>query len=67
MQASGNRREICVAATQMKCAGWDLQQNILKGEEMIREAAKKGAHIVLLQVRYWFGMRGLMGSFRNYL
>lgn len=40
--------EITVAATQMTC-GWDRQENIGKGEALVRQAAGQGAQIVLLQ------------------
>lgn len=37
-----------VAATQMSCS-WDRQDNIRKAEAMVRQAADRGAQIVLLQ------------------
>ena len=40
--------KITLAATQMAC-GWDRDANIARGEKLIREAARRGAHIVLLQ------------------
>ncbi|HEY2682251.1 MAG TPA: N-carbamoylputrescine amidase [Steroidobacteraceae bacterium] len=40
--------KITLAATQMAC-GWDRDANIARGEKLIREAAKRGANIVLLQ------------------
>ena len=41
-------REVTVAATQMAC-GWDKEANVSKAEELIREAAGKGAQIILIQ------------------
>ena len=41
-------REVIVAATQMTCT-WNVEQNIKNGEKLIREAANKGASIILLQ------------------
>jgi N-carbamoylputrescine amidase len=41
-------REVTVAATQMACT-WDVEQNIKNAEKLIREAANKGASIILLQ------------------
>ena len=41
-------RKVKVAATQMAC-GWDRSQNLEKAEALIRDAAEKGAKIVLLQ------------------
>ncbi|GKX67872.1 N-carbamoylputrescine amidase [Inconstantimicrobium mannanitabidum] len=41
-------RKVKVAATQMSCS-WDIDENIKKAEEMVREAAQKGANIILLQ------------------
>ena len=40
--------KITVAATQMKC-GRDKAENIAKAEKLVREAASKGAQVVLLQ------------------
>lgn len=37
-----------VAATQMSC-GWNLAENIAKADKLVREAARQGAQIVLLQ------------------
>jgi N-carbamoylputrescine amidase len=39
---------VTVAATQMAC-GWDRDANIARAEKLIREAAKRGANIVLIQ------------------
>jgi N-carbamoylputrescine amidase len=41
-------REVTVAATQMAC-GWDRHQNLVRAERLVREAAGRGARIVLLQ------------------
>lgn len=41
-------REVTVAATQMAC-GWDRDRNIARAEALVREAADRGASIVLLQ------------------
>ena len=40
-------REVKVAAIQMSCGG-QLEDNLKKAEKMVREAAEKGAQIVLL-------------------
>ena len=39
---------VTVAATQMACS-WDRDANVARGEKLIREAAARGAQIVLLQ------------------
>jgi N-carbamoylputrescine amidase len=41
-------KKVTVAATQMPC-GWDVQENIAHAEKLVREAAKQGAQIILLQ------------------
>ena len=41
-------RKIIVAATQMNCSK-DIGNNIKKAEKIVREAALKGAQIILLQ------------------
>lgn len=41
-------RNVTVAATQMSCS-WDIDNNILKAEKLVREAVDQGAQIVLLQ------------------
>ncbi|MFK7868901.1 MAG: N-carbamoylputrescine amidase [Roseobacter sp.] len=41
-------REVTVAATQMACSD-DVDENIAKGENLIRQAAASGANIILLQ------------------
>ncbi len=40
--------EITVAATQIACS-WDLERNVDNAVELVREAAGRGAQIVLLQ------------------
>ena len=39
---------VTVAATQMACS-WDRDANIARGEKLVRDAAAKGAQVVLLQ------------------
>lgn len=41
-------RVVTVAATQMSCS-WDRDANIAKAEKLVREAAGKGANIILIQ------------------
>ncbi len=41
-------RKLSIAVTQMACS-WDRGQNIRRAEEMVEEAASKGAQIVLTQ------------------
>jgi len=41
-------RKVIVAATQMPC-GWDKNANIQRAETLVREAAAKGARVILLQ------------------
>ncbi len=41
-------RQVTVAATQMAC-GWDRAGNIRTAERLVREAAARGAQVVLLQ------------------
>ncbi|MFV0574453.1 MAG: N-carbamoylputrescine amidase [Vibrio sp.] len=41
-------RKVTVAATQMSCS-WDVENNVNKSEKLVREAAAKGAQIILLQ------------------
>lgn len=41
-------RKVKVAATQMSCSS-NIDENINKAESLVREAAKKGAQIILLQ------------------
>lgn len=41
-------RIVSVAITQMACS-WDVCANIAKAEQLVREAAQQGAHIILLQ------------------
>ncbi len=40
--------KVTVAATQMACS-WDREANIANAEKLVREAAKQGANIVLIQ------------------
>ena len=40
--------KVSVAATQMQCS-WDIDDNVKKAESLIREAAAKGAQIILIQ------------------
>ena len=41
-------KTIKIAATQMSCS-WELEDNLSKAKNIINEAAKKGANIILLQ------------------
>ncbi len=41
-------RKVTVAATQM-VGGWDVDANIARAEKLVRQAAKSGAQIILLQ------------------
>ncbi|CAH0525340.1 N-carbamoylputrescine amidase [Vibrio hippocampi] len=41
-------KKVTVAATQMSCS-WDINDNIEKAERLVRQAAEKGAQIILLQ------------------
>lgn len=41
-------RKVTVSATQMSCS-WDIDENIKNAEKLVREAASKGAQIILLQ------------------
>ncbi|MET1248858.1 N-carbamoylputrescine amidase [Sporolactobacillus sp. STCC-11] len=41
-------RKVKVAATQMSCS-WTIDENLRKAEALVREAAAKGAQIILLQ------------------
>ena len=41
-------RKVVVAATQMSCT-WDREATLAKAEKLVREAASKGAKIILLQ------------------
>lgn len=41
-------RKVTVAATQMACS-WDIEENITRAEDLVRQAAAKGANIVLIQ------------------
>jgi N-carbamoylputrescine amidase len=39
---------VTVAATQMACS-WDRDANMARAEKLIREAARRGANVVLIQ------------------
>ena len=39
---------VTVAATQMACS-WDRDANVARGERLIRQAAARGAQVILLQ------------------
>jgi N-carbamoylputrescine amidase len=41
-------RNVTIAATQMSCS-WDIDDNLAKAERLVREAADRGANIVLIQ------------------
>ena len=41
-------RKVTVAATQMACS-WDREANVARAEKLIREAAARGANVVLIQ------------------
>ena len=41
-------RNVTLAATQMACS-WDMEGNIARAENLVREAARRGAQIVLIQ------------------
>jgi N-carbamoylputrescine amidase len=41
-------RNVTVAATQFACT-WDARENIARAEQLVREAAKRGAQIILIQ------------------
>ena len=41
-------RTVTVAATQMACS-WDREANIANAEKLVREAAGKGAQVILIQ------------------
>jgi len=41
-------REVTVAATQMACT-WDVDANVARAMELVREAASRGANVVLIQ------------------
>jgi N-carbamoylputrescine amidase len=43
-----SRRDVTVAATQFAC-GWDVDANIATAEKLVRQAAKQGAQIILIQ------------------
>jgi N-carbamoylputrescine amidase len=41
-------RTVTLAATQMACT-WDIERNIATAERLVREAARQGANIILIQ------------------
>ncbi|MHC3967361.1 nitrilase-related carbon-nitrogen hydrolase, partial [Pseudomonas aeruginosa] len=41
-------RNVTVAATQMACS-WDRPANIARAEKLVRQAAARGAQIILIQ------------------
>jgi N-carbamoylputrescine amidase len=41
-------RKVTVAATQMAC-NWNVEENIARADKLVREAAKQGAQIILIQ------------------
>jgi N-carbamoylputrescine amidase len=43
-----SKREVTVAALQFAC-GWDVDANIATADRLVRQAAKKGAQIILIQ------------------
>lgn len=42
------KRPVTVAATQFSCS-WDVEANIARAEQLVREAAGRGAQVILLQ------------------
>ena len=40
--------KLTVAATQMACS-WDADENSARGERLVRDAAARGAKLILLQ------------------
>jgi N-carbamoylputrescine amidase len=48
MNTGTTKNIVTVAATQMACS-WDREANVARGERLIRQAAARGAQIVLLQ------------------
>jgi N-carbamoylputrescine amidase len=48
MNSGTTKNIVTVAATQMACS-WDREANVARGERLIRQAAARGAQIVLLQ------------------
>jgi N-carbamoylputrescine amidase len=44
---AGKPRPVSVAAVQMSCS-WDRPANIARAEKLVREAAAKGAHVILI-------------------
>jgi N-carbamoylputrescine amidase len=48
IQVAYGMSKVTVAATQMACS-WDREANVARAEKLIREAARRGANIVLIQ------------------
>jgi N-carbamoylputrescine amidase len=48
MNTGTTKNIVTVAATQMACS-WDREANVARGERLIRQAAARGAQIILLQ------------------
>ncbi|MFM8585945.1 MAG: N-carbamoylputrescine amidase [Gammaproteobacteria bacterium] len=48
MSAKSRSRKVTVAATQFACS-WDRDANIARAEALVREAAGRGAQVILLQ------------------
>ena len=54
-------RNVTVAAVQMKCSK-SVEKNIAHAEELVRQAAAKGAEIVLLPELFWWSHWPSSGS-----
>src|SRR5207248_7005242 len=46
--AGASMRKVTFAATQFACS-WDRKSNVAKAKALVREAAAKGANVILLQ------------------
>lgn len=60
-------KKVKVAATQMKSCGFNRVDNIEKAEKLVREAAAKGAQIILIQELFqtdYFCQKMLDGNFK---
>ena len=58
-------RKVTVAATQMAC-DWNIDENVARAERLVREAAARGANIVLIQELFeapYFCKDQLVGHF----
>jgi N-carbamoylputrescine amidase len=55
---------VTVAAMQMTCS-WDIEENIKCAEQMVREAASKGAQIILIQELFETPYFGIEQSFKH--